>query len=291
MGFTGFPGPQGISASGGGGSGVAISDEGTGQGTATTVNFVGAGVTATVAAGTATVTIPGASGAIFDPSTSSVAFDDFIGSLFGGAPLFVFSWSTTFVGAGASIQTVAGDVSHIGVVEIDTGTTATGIASLFLDYSAVNGEAFQFGGGQQTLEWLVNIPTLSTAGEEYDIFVGFIDQTSGAAQIDGAYFKYNRNVSVNWITGTSSNSTATETATSTAVATGWSKLKIVVNSGGTSVEYFVNGVSIGTNTTNIPTVGRHTSIGISIQKSASAGVASAVRADYMNLSIAIDTPR
>lgn len=45
---------------------VAIEDEGTGQGNAHTIDFVGAGVTAAVAAGKATVTIPGGGGGVSD---------------------------------------------------------------------------------------------------------------------------------------------------------------------------------------------------------------------------------
>ena len=33
----------------------------------------------------------------------------------------------------------------------------------------------------------------------------------------------------------------------------WVKLKIVVNAGGTSAEFFVNGTSVGTQSTNLPT--------------------------------------
>lgn len=54
--------PQPVPSGGGGGSGVTIEDEGANQGDATIINFTGAGVSATVAAGEATVTISGGGG-------------------------------------------------------------------------------------------------------------------------------------------------------------------------------------------------------------------------------------
>lgn len=44
------------------GGSLAVQDEGIAQGSATTMNFTGAGVTATVGGGTATVNIPGGAG-------------------------------------------------------------------------------------------------------------------------------------------------------------------------------------------------------------------------------------
>lgn len=53
---------------------VNISDEGVSQGAAKTINFVGAGVTATVASSTATVTIAGGGGAGSEPTISDWFF-------------------------------------------------------------------------------------------------------------------------------------------------------------------------------------------------------------------------
>jgi len=50
--------------SGGGGSAISVQDEGTILGNATSFNFNGAGVTATLSAGTASITIPGGGGSI-----------------------------------------------------------------------------------------------------------------------------------------------------------------------------------------------------------------------------------
>jgi hypothetical protein len=86
--------------SGGGGGTISVQDEGSILGTATSFNFTGAGVTATLSAGTASVTIPGGGGSIdtgsfattgsnvftgdqtlIDPAGNSVALSDASGSL------------------------------------------------------------------------------------------------------------------------------------------------------------------------------------------------------------------
>lgn len=61
-GLSGFPGPSGTQGPPGPGSDLTIEDEGVAQGIATTMDFVGPGVTAVVAGGTATITIPGGGG-------------------------------------------------------------------------------------------------------------------------------------------------------------------------------------------------------------------------------------
>jgi hypothetical protein len=109
------------------------------------------------------------------------------------------------------------------------------------------------GGGTLTFEGEIRIDNLATVGEDYALSVGFGDTSNHYDQTDGCYLLYKRGTSANWIKATASNGTRTETASSTAVATGWTKVKIVVNAGGTSAEYYINGVSIGTVTTNIPT--------------------------------------
>lgn len=127
-----------------------------------------------------------------------------------------------------------------------------------------------FSWGVTTYETLINISSLSVSANRYQILCGFFDTYSGVNQVDWTYFLYDlfgvstwSAASANWQIVTAQNVgswwAATFTTTSTAVAA-WSrvKLKIVVNAGGTSVEFFVNNVSVGTIATNIPsTSGNH----------------------------------
>lgn len=71
---------------------------------------------------------------------------------------------------------------------------------------------------------------------------------------DGIYFEYDRAThGANWHAICRSNGTETATDTSTAVTTNLVNLKAIVNAGGTSVEFFIDGTSVATITTNIPT--------------------------------------
>jgi hypothetical protein len=84
--------------------------------------------------------------------------------------------------------------------------------------------------------------------------VGLGDTTDGSEFVDGVYFEYQAGSSANWRIGTANNSTRTETTTGTAVAGNtYVTLRWVINSAATSVEYFINGASVGTIATNIPT--------------------------------------
>lgn len=99
-GFIGATGPQGPP---GPGSELSIEDEGVLQGTATVLDLVGAGVTATVAGGTATITIPGGVGG------GHVIEDE-------GVPLAQRA-DLNFVGAGVT----AADAGGVTVVTIPGG--------------------------------------------------------------------------------------------------------------------------------------------------------------------------
>ena len=87
--------------------GVRVQDEGALQGRATTVNFTGAGVTATVSAGAATVNVPGGGAGA---SWTTVEID------FGTAARFVKTMTVTDAGVSATSKIMA----------LQSGTAATG---------------------------------------------------------------------------------------------------------------------------------------------------------------------
>ena len=78
------------------------------------------------------------------------------------------------------------------------------------------------------------------------------NQTNSNDPTDGIYFRYHRATGLNWLLGTANASTRTNTDSGTAVDTSWVKLRTVVNNAGTSIEYFIDDVSQGSVTTNIP---------------------------------------
>jgi len=86
---------------------------------------------------------------------------------------------------------------------------------------------------------------------------GFCDATSGSGDpTNGVFFEYAKDLSANWRIRSGKASTYTSTTSSTAAAFGsWIKLKITFD--GTTLTFLVNGTSIGTITTNVPTAAVH----------------------------------
>lgn len=212
--------------------------------------------------------------------------EDFIASTTAGSN----AWTATVSGAAAAValSTTVQTANRPGQISLTTGTTATGRASHKLGSSA-----FLLGGGTLTIESLIHIPTLATALQDYVLYVGLGDNTGAGDMVDGVYFVYRRSTSANWIYSASSNSTRTNTTSTTAVAAGsWIKLKIVVNAAASSVEFFVDGTSLGTPiTTNIPNVaGRETGPIFKIEKTVGT-TASLFYADTFDLSYEFTSAR
>jgi len=199
-------------------------------------------------------------------------------------------WTSSYTGTGASVTDVAvEDIKRIGKLRLDSGTTTTGRAGIFL--ARVSYSKFLFGAGIYTLEADIYIPTLSDGTDTYTLRFGFGD--GSGTPTDGAYFRYtDTGTTPNWYRCTVSNTTLTATDTAVAVVAGaWIRLKVVVNADGTSVEYFINGTSVGSNTTNIPTgTGRETTGLCNLVKSAGT-TARTVDIDWTWIHIDLSTSR
>jgi len=196
-------------------------------------------------------------------------FEDFIQRNISG---LVGGWGCATSGTGASATLTNGTSLRPGIMSLGTGTTNTGYA--YIQTGGVTALiAFLFGGGVYTIEGDIYITTLSDGTETYALRFGFGDGLSGAP-VDGAYFYYTDvgggGATPNWHRNTVSNSVLTSTDTGVAAVAGvWTRLKIVVNADATSVEYFINGVSVGSNVTNIPSgAGRNTGAICTLIKSA-----------------------
>jgi hypothetical protein len=142
---------------------------------------------------------------------------------------------------------------HPGQWRFRLDNSATARAVVELTESSVT-YPFLLGGGTWIFETLVNFETLSTAANEYVATFGLIDGRNNDAISEGVYFEYDRTNSVNFIGVTESGGTRTEVDSSVAVAvadTDWFTLRFEINADASSVEFFVDGTSIGTSTTNI----------------------------------------
>jgi SO2946-like, C-terminal domain len=162
------------------------------------------------------------------------------------APVFSFLVGGTSSGVFAS---TTGEVGHPGVVTMSTSTSATGRASLRTDHQAI---LLDPASDLTVAEWVLKIPTLSTGSERYQLRAGFLDVESGAPT-DGVYFEYDDSVGAFWRIGARSGSSGTPSNTATTVAINtWYTLRVELT-GVTSAEFLINGISVGTVSTNIPT--------------------------------------
>lgn len=201
-------------------------------------------------------------------------------------------WQQVPVNAG-SITNASG---YFGVITTSTGTNTNG----GFQYRAAGPLSYiQFGGGQYRWDCRVRIPTNSDGTQTFQFIAGFWDNNAAVNQTDGIYFLYDSQgvstgsaASGNWQIVTVSNSNRTFTTTGTAIDnSNLQKLRIDVNAAATSVTFYINDVSVGTHTTNIPSgASRLTSSGVYLQKSAGT-TARTADIDYLYLKAKFTTPR
>ena len=183
-----------------------------------------------------------------DPTTNYVQFEDWIESAGDGAVAPI----NTGTGAATIFATdlAAVDANHPGQIISDTGTTATGSSRFFLNRHYL--------GGAMIFEVCIYLPALSTGSEEYSIWAG-LNSSHPTTTTTAEYrigFQYDRAINgVNWHMATSNGSAETETDSGTAMTADWVRLRFEVNQALTSVEYFIDGASVGTVTATIPNSG------------------------------------
>lgn len=220
-------------------------------------------------------------------------FSDFIstiGTAAGGSD--IISTNST----GSTNNVVTDNNVRVGLVRSTTGASATGRTS---PSSASN--ALRFGGGVWTYEVELNVTTLSTVAQRYQLVVGFFDVQTAVNQVDGAYFLYDEGgvstssvASANWQTACVANSVRTgsifQTSNAVAAAT-WVNLKIIVNSAASQVDFYINGVLVRSETQNIPSgAGRELGFGWLLIKSIGT-TASTVDFDYLFVECDFETSR
>ena len=204
------------------------------------------------------------------------SFDDFLYEVYDASSPWIGLVSGAGAGCGAGAALIDLTEKAIGMVQMETGTTNAGRASLY------NGRQ-QWLFGAANVRWCARVAVLalSTAGEEFDFCVGFHDaiETATLDATDGIYFKYNRAVTGNfWVCVTASNGVLSQTTTTIAPsANAFQVLEIEVlhetlvgSTGGIPGVYFrIDGAHAALHTTTLPVSnGRLTGEGYRIKKQA-----------------------
>ena len=159
--------------------------------------------------------------------------------------------------------------SRTGVVRCNTGTGATGRAGFFI---TANETMEYFDGTHRSYMEYRSVfytpSSLSDAVNDYLVFAGYLNSDTGNPA-DGAHFRYNHaSSSGNFERVTASSTVRTTADTGIAFATAtWYVFRVVLYPNGTS-EFYINGVSAGRNTTDLPSTNRNFSFGAYIRKTA-----------------------
>lgn len=160
------------------------------------------------------------------------------------------------LGSGA-IVTASSRTAAVQTASLSTGTTTTGGALIRTGRPSASSGAYKLGSGAVYIKCgTVQFANLATGTDNYYGFFGLVNgaTTQGTQPTSGVWFQYENDSSANWRMCTATSSTFTRTNTSTAVAAATSyTLGIFINAAGSSATFYINGSSVGTISTNIPT--------------------------------------
>ena len=144
-------------------------------------------------------------------------------------------------GSGASVQSQTSEPNYPGIWRMGTGTTATGNSFTSSTFNGTNLTfPYRLGEGAWTFDAGVRLPTLSgVSSQNYLARAGLVQAIGSVAH--GCMFRYDSTTSSNWIgvCGNGTSETTCDTGLAVAANT-WYKLKFVVNSAGSSVEFFAD---------------------------------------------------
>lgn len=138
-------------------------------------------------------------------------------------------------------------LNHPGILRITTPAVANNNAEMVLGN---HDNAYQAGEVRRYL-WVVQFPAITAPSLAR---IGIKDNMSVVtpATFVGAFFEFDSNISANWRVRTSNGGAITLTTSGVAVtATTWFQLE-AIQTVGTSWQYLINGVSVATHATNLP---------------------------------------
>ena len=188
----------------------------------------------------------------FNPLQETILFEDWIATSVAGN----LNWRNGTSNSGTIAIGSNVDSGHPGVVTMGTSTTTNGQAYLLLGQNS-SAQPMILGGGAVTIIWIVQIPTLSTAVDEFAVACGLSANQSGGTTLgNGCGFLYNDNGSLpNWQVYSSAGTPTQNDTGVAAVAGSWYHLRMDVNAGASSIAFTINEASVTGSpiSTHIPT--------------------------------------
>lgn len=169
----------------------------------------------------------------------------------GGSTMSTADFSTTSGNGGAAPSAAyAGEAGHPGVVGGSTGNTTTnGYTGFGSRNNAISG-----GYGAHFFEAWIKTPSALPSSQPYYLLVGLHDQNSTTPVVDGpGYFRLSTFGDVWQFVSRNNSSETTNSLTAAATADTWYHVRADVATGGSNVVFRLNGSTVATNTSNIPT--------------------------------------
>lgn len=194
----------------------------------------------------------------FTPNSVIQIYDDFIGADFiantSANDVLVTGAGSWFYGSTSLPNGVNGTAANPGL--INNNTLGAG-ANFSISKQGKNGSnpPFVLGGGAMNVNWVMNIATLSNSTNRYIIYMGLMGGATSGLGTDGVFFEYSDNVnSGKWLLNCTSASTNTNADSgNTATTSGYHNFGLQINAAASSVTFTIDGSSVGTIATNIPT--------------------------------------
>ncbi|MGB3008979.1 MAG: hypothetical protein WBB33_01315, partial [Candidatus Saccharimonadales bacterium] len=220
--------------------------------------------------------------------------EDFLDAGVATATIGTYEWTLTDTSSSTEAKvnaaTDASNRDRWGIFQTTTGATIGSGNYLRLDPNAMAGTP-----SNMTVEFDHGPSNTAAAdGTQTTVRIGLMTGTTTSADpTDGIYFQYATTTTAgNWFRCTQSNNAVTCTDTGVArtlTLNTYQRFKFVTNAAGTSVEFFIDEVSVGTNTTNLPASTR--SHGPAISMHTATATARAWKMDYYQIKRNLTTLR
>lgn len=179
-----------------------------------------------------------------------------------------------------------------GVIQLSTSTSSTANPNAIDNLSMM-----YLGGGAVAIEFGLRLNTaVPDVTDDYDVWFGLGDTTSGFAQTDGVYFFLDRTThATDWQIAVAKAGSRTTGGTGVAASNGtWRRFRIEVNADATSVAFYIDGTQVsGSPLTgaNIPNTSSNLLGKIMAMVKTAGTSARTVQVDYVELTQAFTTPR
>lgn len=188
---------------------------------------------------------------LINPRTTLELYDDFVSGNTETGEIGSLNWISANIAGTSTFSVQNGLTNHPGVFRIATGVNDNDGGMIALGTTSGTGRPFIATQGSLYMAFFLKLDDVTQMG----CFVGLGDQqtTFGAGSVNCVGILIDTDLNANW-RGVTNDGGVTPSFTSTTVAptANYVRLEIVGNAAGTSFEFFVDGTSLGTLTTDIP---------------------------------------